>query len=196
VARTKPAEERRADLLQAAESLFVRKGIDATSLDEITTAAGVSKGLFYVYFRSKEEIVAALQEQFSLAMIDRINTAVAAQTDWGARLDAVVQASFDVHEEMRDLHDALFHRAYPASRTPDASVAQRTHGLLIDTIGRLLREGNAAGAFAVDDPVTETVLSFIVMFLFNREAYSATIDDRDLIRAAQQLFRRAVGFGG
>jgi AcrR family transcriptional regulator len=197
VTRTKPAEERRADLLGAAETLFVRNGIDATSLDEITSAAGVSKGLFYVYFRSKEEIVAALQEQLALAMVDRINAAIAEQTDWGAKLDAVVQASFDAHEQLRDLHDALFHRAYPASRTRDSSVAQRTQGVVVEAIGNLLRAGNAAGAYTVDDPVTETVMGFLAMFLFNRDLYSAgSIDDHALIRAAQQLFRRAVGLTG
>jgi len=194
VARTKPAEERRADLLAAAESLFIRKGIEATSLDEITSAAGTSKGLFYSYFRSKDDIIAALQERFSIVVTDRINAAIAEQTDWGAKLDAVVQASFDVHEEMRDLHDALFHRSYPASRDVEGSVGQRSQGLVIEAISKLVRDGHAAGAFEVNDPVTDTVMAFIVMRLFNRSIYSTEeISDRDLIRAAQQLFRRAVG---
>jgi hypothetical protein len=44
--RTKPAEQRRADLLAAGEELFLAKGVAATSLDDITSRAGVSKGLF------------------------------------------------------------------------------------------------------------------------------------------------------
>ena len=63
--RTKPAEQRRADLLAAGRTLFLAKGIAATSLDDITRQAGVSKGLFYLYFASKEDLVLALQEQFS-----------------------------------------------------------------------------------------------------------------------------------
>ena len=46
MARTKPAEQRRADLLAAGRELFLAKGVAATSLDEITSRAGVSKGLF------------------------------------------------------------------------------------------------------------------------------------------------------
>jgi AcrR family transcriptional regulator len=172
VARTKPAEERRADLLSAAETLFIRKGIEATSLDEITSAAGVSKGLFYSYFRSKDDIIAELQERFSVAVTDRINAAIAEQTDWGAKLDAVVQASFDVHEEMRDLHDALFHRSYPASQAGEGASGRRSQGLIIEAISELVRAGHAAGAFEVSDPVTDTVMAFIVMRLFNRSIFS------------------------
>ena len=57
MARTKPAEQRRADLLAAAQNLFVTKGLGATTLEDITSGAGVSQGLFYHYFRSKEDIV-------------------------------------------------------------------------------------------------------------------------------------------
>ena len=72
MARTKPAEERRADLLQAGRELFLAKGVAATSLDEITSRAGVSKGLFYLYFRSKDDLLNALHEQFSTELADRI----------------------------------------------------------------------------------------------------------------------------
>ena len=41
--RTKPAEQRRAELLAAGRTLFLAKGIAATSLDDITRRAGVSK---------------------------------------------------------------------------------------------------------------------------------------------------------
>ncbi len=63
--RARPAEERREDLLAAARTLFVAQGISGTTLGEITTEAGVSKGLFYLYFSSKEDLVLAMKEQFS-----------------------------------------------------------------------------------------------------------------------------------
>ena len=65
MARTKPAEQRRADLLEAGRELFLAKGVAATSLDDVTSRAGVSKGLFYLYFRSKDDLLTALQDQFS-----------------------------------------------------------------------------------------------------------------------------------
>src|SRR6202044_3502815 len=75
MARTKPAEQRRADLLEAGRELFLAKGGAAASLDDITSRAGVSKGLFYLYFRSKDDLLTALQDQFSAELADRIRTA-------------------------------------------------------------------------------------------------------------------------
>ena len=116
--RTKPAEQRRADLLAAGRTLFLAKGIAATSLDDITRRAGVSKGLFYLYFASKEDLVLALQEQFSGEVAARMATAAAVQakvgqTDWSARLDACVRAGFECYRELHDLHEVLFHHAHP-----------------------------------------------------------------------------------
>jgi TetR/AcrR family transcriptional repressor of nem operon len=78
VTRTKPAEQRRAELLAAGQALFLAKGIAGTSLDDITQRAGVSKGLFYLYFSSKEDLVLALQEQFSRALAERMRAAAEA----------------------------------------------------------------------------------------------------------------------
>ncbi|MEZ0537161.1 TetR/AcrR family transcriptional regulator [Caldicellulosiruptoraceae bacterium PP1] len=47
-------------LLESAYNLFLEKGVDKTSVDEIVKKAGVAKGTFYIYFRDKEEIVEKL----------------------------------------------------------------------------------------------------------------------------------------
>ena len=51
---------RSAGLLAAAEELFLLRGIEDVSIDDITKAAGVAKGSFYRYFPSKEALVRAL----------------------------------------------------------------------------------------------------------------------------------------
>ena len=111
--RTKPAEQRRAELLAAGQALFGAKGIAATSLEDIAQRAGVSKGLFYLYFHSKEDLVLALQEQFSHQVAARMRAAADSQADWTAKLDACVQASFECHRDLHDLHEVLFHHAVP-----------------------------------------------------------------------------------
>jgi AcrR family transcriptional regulator len=47
-------------LLQAAERLFLERGIENVSIDDITREAKVAKGSFYRYFADKEELVRAL----------------------------------------------------------------------------------------------------------------------------------------
>ena len=47
----------RAALVAAALELFGRAGVEATSVDEITTATGVAKGTFYVHFQRKTDVL-------------------------------------------------------------------------------------------------------------------------------------------
>jgi TetR/AcrR family transcriptional repressor of nem operon len=64
--RTKdPDPPTRTRLLDAAEELMLAKGYVAATLDEICVSAGVTKGSFFHYFRSKEELGKVLLERFS-----------------------------------------------------------------------------------------------------------------------------------
>ncbi len=197
--RTKPAEQRRAELLTAGQALFAAKGIAATSLEDIAQRAGVSKGLFYLYFHSKEDLVLALQEQFSHQVAARMRAAVDIQPGWTAKLDACVQVSFECYQDLHDLHEVLFHHAaHVATRTPHPgqpdSAPTPAHALLIRVIQDLLEAGTAAGAFDVPDPETTAVLCYASMHAFDQGFRGRDgPDDARLIRSAQQLFRRAAG---
>lgn len=59
-------EASRDKIMEAALELFAHKGYDATSITEIARKAGVSKGLLYHYFESKESVL--------LQMIEELNT--------------------------------------------------------------------------------------------------------------------------
>lgn len=74
--RVKPAEQRRDDLLNAADRLFRDQGFAATSVDQITVAAGVAKGTYYLYFTSKDDIRAALAERLALRHLETLKQAV------------------------------------------------------------------------------------------------------------------------
>ena len=54
---SKEPEVRRAELVKAARELFDRNGIKNTQVSQIVDKVGVAKGLFYYYFKSKDEIV-------------------------------------------------------------------------------------------------------------------------------------------
>src|SRR5687767_1610496 len=49
-------DERRASLIDAAQRVFGEKGYHAATVDDITRAANVGKGTFYLYFQEKREI--------------------------------------------------------------------------------------------------------------------------------------------
>lgn len=70
------ASERRAQLLDHAQELFFTVGYDATSVDAIIGAAGVSKGAFYHHFHSKESLLEALAERIVDRSLERSREAV------------------------------------------------------------------------------------------------------------------------
>ncbi len=53
---------KREQILEGARRVFIEMGFDAASMNDITRAAGVSKGTIYVYFANKEELFEALIE--------------------------------------------------------------------------------------------------------------------------------------
>jgi TetR/AcrR family transcriptional regulator, transcriptional repressor for nem operon len=188
--RTKPAEERRADLLDAARKAFTEKGVSATTLEDITSGAGVSKGLFWQYFRSKDEVVFCLQQQYAERFAATVVSATGAVADWAGKLDACVAACFGQFRAEQDLHDVLFRHtggSYEASAQPPA------HTVLVDAIAALLAAGAADGAYQVDDAGAMASLLYAAMHAFDQNFSSRRqLPDADL-RAAQLLFRRAAG---
>jgi AcrR family transcriptional regulator len=68
--RARRSEHRRDELLDAAEELFRKKGVAATAVSEITDRAGVAKGTFYLYFESKDHLVAGLKERLLSGMTE------------------------------------------------------------------------------------------------------------------------------
>ncbi|MCI0518189.1 MAG: TetR/AcrR family transcriptional regulator [Woeseiaceae bacterium] len=57
-------EDRPAEIAEAALAEFSAKGYDAARVDDVAKRAGVSKGLLYLYFRTKEELFKAVIRNF------------------------------------------------------------------------------------------------------------------------------------
>lgn len=64
VAPREPRAQTRKRVLEAAASAFAKNGIDATSLEAIATSAGLTKGAIFSNFRSKDELVFAVADEF------------------------------------------------------------------------------------------------------------------------------------
>lgn len=59
-------------LLQAASAEFAEKGLDVPSLDSICARAGFTRGAFYVHFRDREDLVAAVMERVLGVFLDAV----------------------------------------------------------------------------------------------------------------------------
>ncbi|MBF6537347.1 TetR/AcrR family transcriptional regulator [Nocardia farcinica] len=147
--RTKPAEQRRHELLDAAEELVLRAGSDAFTVDEVTSGAGVAKGTFYLHFANKAEVLRALRERY-------LTRFVAAQLAAARRADGVAAVEqwmlVGITEYLRDLrlHDVLFHTTSADRAAPNPAV---------DTLVDLLSELAKPPA----DPRSTAVVLYSVM---------------------------------
>lgn len=65
--------ERRHQLLAAATSVFAAKGYRRASITHIIAAASVARGTFYLYFKSKEAVFAAILEDFHARLAAALN---------------------------------------------------------------------------------------------------------------------------
>ena len=65
-------EDRPAEITEAALAAFAEKGYAATRVDEVAKRAGVSKGLLYLYFKTKEDLFKAVIRSFLSPRIDAL----------------------------------------------------------------------------------------------------------------------------
>jgi AcrR family transcriptional regulator len=190
--RTKPAEERRDDLMSSAERIFLQKGVEQTTIEDITIGANVSKGAFYLHFSSKADVVEALRARFVEGLLDGIAAAAVGRQrrgDWQEKLSAWSRSCAAGYLDSARVHHLVFAAAPPPSREG------LTRNILIDDLMALLASGNRARAWSVDDP------SFTAVFLFNalhgvvnQTDVAGNADDRSkLLADIEAHFRRAVG---
>ncbi|WP_410771386.1 TetR/AcrR family transcriptional regulator [Fontibacillus sp. BL9] len=65
----KEAEERRNEILDAADELFGQKGFDGTSTNDLLEKVGIARGTLYHHFKSKEDIMDALIERYNISIL-------------------------------------------------------------------------------------------------------------------------------
>lgn len=70
---TKNPEERKNEIIEAAQKLFIEKGFMKTKVNAIVKSIGVSQGVFYYYFSSKDEIIDEIVDRYIKQIIN--NTA-------------------------------------------------------------------------------------------------------------------------
>ncbi|WRS27192.1 TetR/AcrR family transcriptional regulator [Oscillospiraceae bacterium MB08-C2-2] len=69
----KDADERKNEILDAAETLFSQKGFDGTSISNIIEKVGVARGTVYYHFKSKEDIMDSLIDRINMRLLTAAN---------------------------------------------------------------------------------------------------------------------------
>lgn len=149
-------EERREQILSAALRLFATRGLAATKITDIIAETGISQGLLYHYFPSKEALYVALVrkafegmdraaralENMPLSPRDKIATAI-------AELLRLLETNGDFAR-----YFMLTAQAAWSSATPDEAVAlcRRHRRGPYESIARIMRAGQRDGSIRPHDP--------------------------------------------
>jgi AcrR family transcriptional regulator len=148
----------RRDLLEAALALFGTKGFSATSVDEISRRAGVSRSTFFRYFGSKEAILLGEDDEAGTLFV----RCLAARPKDEGRMQALENALIDLNESIRsdERRDEFRARRDVIEADPALRLAQEAAG------ARWRHE--IAGALAArdgrDDPNLEDALAAAILF--------------------------------
>lgn len=188
--RTKPAEERRHDLITSAEHIFLEKGVDQTTIEDITQGAKVSKGAFYLHFSSKADIINAMRERFVQALLNGVVEEVSLldREDWSGKLQAWARACAMGYLNASRLHDLVFAAA------PLPNKEGLTSNILIDDLTTLLAGGHHAKAWSVENPAFTAIFLFNALHgVVNRTGVAATeAARRQLVSDVEKHFRKLV----
>lgn len=84
--KTDLKQERKKQILDAAETVFTRSGFNKARMDDIAAESGLSKGALYWYYKSKDEIILALMERMFVGDMQEAEDLVTAGGAAGQRL--------------------------------------------------------------------------------------------------------------
>ena len=156
----KPAEERKNEILDVAEQLFVEKGFDNTSTNDIINEIGIARGTLYYHFKSKEEILDAIVERIRREKIAQAAVIVANQevpllerlTGSVMALNIEGEVGVEVLEQIHKPQNALLHQ----------KMQERIISGVVPVITKLIEEGNAIGIFDTEYPpdAVEMILTY------------------------------------
>jgi AcrR family transcriptional regulator len=183
-------------LLDAAEAVLVEHGLVGATIDQITSRAGVAKGTFYLYFRSKDEVVRALQQRHWDGMMTAAVDAAARldnSDDWWNVVDAFIETTVDFDLEHRAWH-RLVAQGWSA---PHDDIMPKNEQQMIDLFEARIRGAVERGMFDVPDTqMTSTLLYRAIQGTSHQLCQDGGPIDRDRVVDAIKWFVRRVLEGG
>jgi len=136
------AEERHRRILDAALKIFSRKGYRESSVDDIAGESDTSKGGVYFHFPGKQAIFFALMDRAARQLLERIEEAIARETEPVARAEAALHVVLKNFGKHRALARLFLIEAYGAGREVHVRLME-IHETFIGVMKRHLDEAVA-----------------------------------------------------
>lgn len=149
----KHPEVRRSEILDWAQRVFLSRGYENASLNEVIAEAGLSKGAFYHYYSSKEQLLEALSGRFAHGAYEAVRGVLQdASLDPLTRLTAFVGRSWNHKIEAAPVHWRLFEAFYrPENLVLYQRVTLASAALFRPALTQLISDGVTRGVFDTFD---------------------------------------------
>lgn len=146
----KAHDERKNEIIDTAQNLFMTKGYSACSVAEIIDTIGIAKGTFYHYFKSKEEVLDAIVDKGTDMIVNRIYKVL--RDDKLDYIEKIVGSLFAMQIEDTMGNEILdeLHKA------ENSLMHQKSIYMIVNRVSPLLEEliiqGNKDGVFKCKHP--------------------------------------------
>lgn len=124
-------EARREEIINAAEKVFVEKGLSASTMDEVAEAAELSKGTLYLYYRSKEDLYLAFTLRGLEVMHKLFVEAVGTEVNPIKAIVKLEEAYYTFFHDYRHYFHALYFFESPEFQT-QISAPMRAQCFVVD----------------------------------------------------------------
>ncbi|HIU11858.1 MAG TPA: TetR/AcrR family transcriptional regulator [Candidatus Onthocola stercorigallinarum] len=152
-------EIRKKELIKTAYDLFITKGYENTSVDEIIAKAGIAKGTYYYHFESKEQMLEEVIDMMIYNGIERAKQVVNSDLKMEEKLVYTILA-LRVSPEEQSVQNAIHTKE-------NIILHEKINNKIIDEatplISSIVREGIKDGIFIMDDNVEERVRMSLIL---------------------------------
>ena len=160
MAKTK--EERRNEIIETAGKLFEEKGYEQTQVQDIVNEIGVAKGLFYYYFKSKDEVMEELADRYADTIIDAVNKLIDKDIATFDKINRIFQIFIDSAEKKFGIFMGILN---VKNGITHERIFFNVGKKMVPLVTELILSGNDNGECNCSDP--KFITEFLVSGLFN-----------------------------
>jgi len=144
------ADKVRKKIIDAASALYVKKGFNATSIQEISEAAGVSLPVTYHYVKQKSAIMRMIMEDVLNTFRENLLGMTQGVENPKEKLAIAMRVYFKVIEQQREKALLIYQKSNSLDRASKARIMQ-LEVEVINIFGEMIREGIERGIFKKKD---------------------------------------------
>ena len=90
-------------ILKAAIEVISKKGLERASISEIVKIAGVAQGTFYLYFKSKNDLIPAIADKLLTVTLDNVKDKADSIGNFWDVLDVLINETFKITDEHQEI---------------------------------------------------------------------------------------------